>query len=133
MIGGAWNEIDGKIYQESSSKKPLYTFSGFWDRSITFTKVSDKSKQTIDLSKPNSEWSIPDEEDLDERTSEILWKQFREYHTKGDLNAANKVKHELEEEQRARKKNGTDWEPEFFVWQDNDWVWNGEYPKFYQQ
>lgn len=129
LIGGKWHAVEGSII-DTKTNETLHEFSGHWDSLVQFTDLKTKKVEDFDLSKRKPH-TIQTPKLLDDRSSEMIWKDFKEAVRQGDMSAAQKAKHLIEEEQRARKKEGKNFEPRFFKTNENgDWRFTHTYPTF---
>jgi len=133
MLGGSYNNIEGKIKQDNEK---LFAITGKWSDQMYIQTPKKKEKELLlDAQKitvlPKQVLPI---EQQGEYESRRLWNKVSQAIIKRDLDTATDEKSAIEEFQRTirqeREENGIVWQPNFFHLAENgsDWIFNWHKP-----
>jgi hypothetical protein len=99
----------------------MYQIKGHWDGEIKIIDSDSKEVMTWDRKKL-SKCKI-DMLEHDETSSLFVWKEIRNLLSCNKTSDANAKKHELEESQRARRKQPNfEYKPKFFEQKNDQWI-----------
>lgn len=124
-FSGEYNVIKGTIFKSGNDKAPLYTLSGKWTEKTFATPVNAVSGSTSPILLFDCEMNPMVEpqqskplNEMDEMESLRLWGPVTEALKAGDYSRASKEKTEIEERQRAlrreREKSQEAYSPRYF-------------------
>ncbi|OLL24592.1 Oxysterol-binding [Neolecta irregularis DAH-3] len=126
FISGTYDAISGKI-QRKSTGDVLFELSGKWSDQLYIKDTQNGGERELLFDTTTAVASPPIvrlEEEQEERESRRLWKAVTSAIIARDQVTATDAKGAIEdrqrEESRTREAEGIDWEPRFFVRQDNN-------------
>eukprot|EP00003_Mantamonas_plastica_P016771 TRINITY_DN2801_c0_g1_i3.p2 TRINITY_DN2801_c0_g1~~TRINITY_DN2801_c0_g1_i3.p2 ORF type:complete len:190 (-),score=89.77 TRINITY_DN2801_c0_g1_i3:25-594(-) len=124
MIFGEWDKVKGTI--KDGDGNTLYTLEGYWNKEITMKDKSTKKESVLFNFKDQraiKKKDVPLEKQHGIE-SQTKWKKVADALAEKDVVSANEGKTELEERQRAERKereeSGAEWETRFFELDDNE-------------
>jgi len=125
LFSGSWHAIEGTV---ADGKGDLnYEIRGNWDSVLSISNVLTKS--TTQWTVDNDPIQILTPKQLEDRSSEKVWKELKDAAEKGDSSGMSKAKHKVEEEQRERRKNNTDFDVRYFSGDEKQgFKWNKKFP-----
>ncbi len=124
LLRGRWHSLKG-YYRLKSGKK--HKFSGHWNDTVefegeTYRPLEHRKSKVVENGKLHS------------KSSGVVWGNYKEAVKQGDQPAASQYKKQVEEEQRARRKEQTDFVPRYFELLEKDgkpqWNFKGKFPKW---
>ena len=104
------HSFDAKVYKEGNEGSPLYKVTGNWDSEFTIHDVKeDRDIETFDVPNSKSTQIMTDSlDDQDPWETRRAWRNVREALEKGDMQGTSDAKNELENGQRAMRKDQGD-------------------------
>ncbi|ORY06584.1 Oxysterol-binding protein [Basidiobolus meristosporus CBS 931.73] len=124
-FGGKYHKFTGNIYNKEAPENILYTIAGRWMADSTITNnATNKSETFFDATAaPPAERQVAPLEEQKDNESRKVWSKVTESLQKQDYVAANTFKSDIENAQRALRKeradSGEEWKQQLFHFLDD--------------